>query len=443
MEPIVALVGRPNVGKSTLFNRLTKSKNAIVDNTPGITRDRLYGEAKWDDNTFIIIDTGGLDHFSADPMATSIIQQAYIAMEEADIILFITDARHGLIAQDYEIANILRKSKKPVLLVVNKVDEQSLEHLSYDFYALGFNELFPVSSVQGYGLNDLQTRLNVLIIPEEQDHKKNDEDICRIAVIGKPNAGKSSMINKLAGKERLLVSDIPGTTRDAIDTTITFNNKPYIFIDTAGIRKKARINENIEYYSVVRALKSIKRADVTLLMIDASEGISEQDTKLAGYISEANTSVIICLNKWDTIKMEPKKYLHYLDTIRVRLKFIPFAPMVTISALTGRHLNKIFPVIDKVYNQFSLRISTNRVNNLLKQASEAHTPPYIRNYKRLKFYYATQISTKPPTFIIFTNYPKDVHFSYERFLSNQIREHLGLKHTPIRLFFKQRKSKRR
>ena len=310
MEPIVALVGRPNVGKSTLFNRLTKSKNAIVDNTPGITRDRLYGEAKWDDNTFIIIDTGGLDHFSADPMATSIIQQAYIAMEEADIILFITDARHGLIAQDYEIANILRKSKKPVLLVVNKVDEQSLEHLSYDFYALGFNELFPVSSVQGYGLNDLQTRLNVLIIPEEQDHKKNDEDICRIAVIGKPNAGKSSMINKLAGKERLLVSDIPGTTRDAIDTTITFNNKPYIFIDTAGIRKKARINENIEYYSVVRALKSIKRADVTLLMIDASEGISEQDTKLAGYISEANTSVIICLNKWDTIKMEPKKYLH-------------------------------------------------------------------------------------------------------------------------------------
>ncbi len=437
MKPIVAVVGRPNVGKSTFFNRVTKSRDALVDNFPGVTRDRLYRDAKWEDTEFTLVDTGGFLEDDDDTFAPHIRAQIAQAVEEADAIILMLDGKGGISPFDRDMIHMLRDIHKPVFYAVNKIDgaEQEL-HLS-DFYSLGLDaaEIYPVSAEHGYGIPDFLDDLIKILPPSEPDAA---QEMIRIAVVGRPNAGKSSLINRILGQDRLVVSDVPGTTRDAVDTVCTVNGKQYCLVDTAGIRRKSKVSRKIEKFSVIKALKSLDRCDVALIVMDAQEGVTDQDITIAGYAHERGCGCILLINKWDLVEEKDTRTLRkYMDEVRRQAPFLHFAPVLTVSALTGQRMPKIFNLVESVYAQYCTRVGTGKLNQIMIE-SLTHKEPPMHNGKRLKFYYTTQISAKPPTFVSFVNYPEAVHFSYQRYLINRIREGAGLTVTPIRLILRQR-----
>ena len=437
MKPIVAIVGRPNVGKSTFFNRITRSKDALVDNFPGVTRDRIYGDASWNDIEFTLVDTGGFLLEDEDDFTQQIRFQVQQAIEDADVITLLLDGKQGISPFDKDIVEILRSITKPVFYAVNKIDGEEQEKNMYDFCSLGIEKLYPVSAEHRYGVSDFLDDL-VLALPEFAPEKS--QDIIKLAVVGRPNVGKSSLINRILGENRLLVTDIPGTTRDAIDTICNINGKSFLLIDTAGIRRKGKVSKKLEKFSIIKALRSLDRCDVALIVMDADEGITEQDINIAGYAFERGCGCILLLNKWDLIEKDTNTAKKYYDRLRMEAKYLSFAPAITISALTGQRVSKIFKLVDEVYSQYAMRIGTGQLNRILDQAIKKNEPS-LHKGKRLKFYYATQVSAKPPTFICFVNYPDAVHFSYKRYLINQIRAEAGLDKTPVRLFFRQRTGK--
>ena len=439
MKPIVAVVGRPNVGKSTLFNALCGERIAIVEDTPGVTRDRIYAQVEWLDKSFDIIDTGGIEPDSGDIILSQMREQAEIAIASADVIIFMTDVRQGLVDADSKVADMLRRSRKPVILVVNKVDnfDKYMPDV-YEFYNLGIGEPHPISAQSKLGLGDMLEAV-VENFPEDADAGEED-DRAKIAIIGKPNVGKSSLVNFLCGENRTIVSDIAGTTRDAIDQEVTFNGKEYVFIDTAGIRRKSRIKEEIERYSIIRALTAVERADVAIIMIDATEGVTEQDAKIAGIAHEAGKGIVIAVNKWDAIEKDDKTIYKYTNELRQVLSFMPYASLMFISAKTGQRVNKMYETIDAVLENTSLRIQTGVLNEILAEAVAMQQPPADRG-RRLKIYYMTQVGVKPPTFVIFVNDKKLMHFSYTRYLENRIREAFGFAGTPLRFIVRERKDK--
>ncbi len=428
MKPIVAIVGRPNVGKSTLFNKLVGERAAIVEDTPGVTRDRLYRETEWCGTEFVLVDTGGLEPRNNDFMMTKIKQQAEVAMQEADVILFICEIKAGITALDEEIAYILRKKNKPVILVVNKVDDVTrVQDEIYEFWSLGFESLVPISAEHKANLGDMLDevveRINKLEFPEEEEGLK-------LALIGRPNAGKSSLTNRLCGTERSIVSDIAGTTRDAIDTAFEYNEEKYVIIDTAGIRRKSKIEESLEYYSVLRAIKSIRRADVSVLMLDAREGVTDQDKRIAGLAHDEKKPIIITVNKWDLIEKNNKTLKDFEAIVRSELPFLNYAPIMFISALTGQRVLKILETASFIYDEYTKRISTGLLNNILKEATIMNAPP-TRKGRVVKINYATQVSVAPPIFALFCNHPDILHFSYLRYLENKFREAFGFEGCPI------------
>jgi GTP-binding protein len=433
-KPVVAIVGRPNVGKSTFFNYVTGKRISIIDDTPGVTRDRIYAEAEWRGRKFTLIDTGGIEPYTEDKIMQQMKRQAELAIELANVIIFMVDLKDGLTANDAEIANILRKSNKPVVLAVNKSDkvgETPAE--AYEFYNLAMGEMVAISSIHGLGMGDLLDEV-FKHFPEENE-EDYDEDVIKVAVIGKPNSGKSSLVNRILGEERVIVSDIPGTTRDAIDTYFEKGDDKYIFIDTAGIRRKSRITENIERYSVIRSWSAVDRADVCLLMIDAVDGVTEQDTKIAGYAHEQGKASVIIINKWDLIEKSTGILEEYRKTVYEKLGFMTYAPVLFISAKTGQRIEKLFELIKHVSEQASMRISTGMLNDVVNEAIAMVQPPSDKG-KRLKIYYATQSSVKPPTFVIFINNEELFHYSYERYLENQLRKSFGFKGTPIKFKYR-------
>ncbi|MBU4260543.1 MAG: ribosome biogenesis GTPase Der [Proteobacteria bacterium] len=439
--PLVALVGRPNVGKSTLFNRITKARKAIVDPTPGVTRDRHYEKVTVNDRQFILVDTGGIEIARDETMSSLIQQQTQQAIEEADIIVLLLDARGGLLAEDYEVVNMLRRVDKPFFHVVNKIDgPEQEETLLAQFYELGIDRLWGVSAEHGYGVAYFLENLVASMAPAEEGEVLPDDTI-KIACIGRPNVGKSSLINRLLGEERMVVSEIPGTTRDAVDTLLERNGRNYLLIDTAGIRRKGKVTEKLEKFSVMRALSTLERCDIALLLIDAGEGITEQDTKVISYALERGRACLLLVNKWDLVKNEKKQQKKILEEVAMATRFMEYAPVLNISALTGAGTNRIFSVLDEVYKQYTAKFSTNMINNILRKAVETHNPS-LHKGKRLKFYYTTQVGIKPPTFIIFVNYPKGVHFSYHRFLANQFSAGLGLDKIPVKIILKERQRKK-
>lgn len=436
MKPIVAIVGRPNVGKSTLFNRLAGQRLSIVDDTPGVTRDRLYVDVEWLNHQFTIIDTGGIEPNTDDIILSQMRQQAEIAMQTANVIMFIVDVKQGLTDSDMHVANMLRKTRKPVVLVVNKVDNMKQENFDvYEFYNLGLGEPIPISAGQALGLGDMLDEV-VKYFPDDIENNK-DDDAIKVAIIGKPNAGKSSLINKIIGEDRLIVSDIAGTTRDAVDTPITIDNQKFIFIDTAGMRRKSKVEDGIERYSIIRAVSAVERCDVAVLLIDASEGITDQDTKIAGIAHERGKAAIIAVNKWDKINKDDKTMNKFIKDIETELKYMPYAPMLFISALTGQRVNRLFEMIKMVSENHTLRISTGLLNDVIIEATAMNQPPSDKG-KQLKIYYVTQVSVKPPTFIIFVNDKQLMHFSYQRYLENQLREAFGFKGTPLHFIIRER-----
>lgn len=434
-KPIVAIVGRPNVGKSTLFNKMAGRRISIVEDRPGVTRDRIYTEVEWLDNTFTLIDTGGIEPYSEDIILQQMKRQAELAIETAHVIVFLVDAQEGITSSDQEVANMLRKSKKNVLLACNKVDSPKYKDLVYEFYNLGIGEPIGISAGQALGLGDLLDEI-VKLLPKNAE-EEYDEFVTKVAVVGKPNVGKSSLINKMLGENRVIVSDIPGTTRDAIDTTFIVGEDQYVLIDTAGMRKKGKISESIEYYSVVRSLAAIERCDVALIVIDAKEGVSEQDSKIAGFVHEQGKAAIIIVNKWDLVEKDDKTIEKYKEDIKKELPFMSYAPMLFISALTGQRVHKIIELIKYVSNQHAMRISTGMVNDIINEAVLMNQPS-ISGGRRLKILYSTQVSVKPPTFAIFVNDPEILHFSYERYLENQLRKSFGFEGTPIRFLIRKR-----
>ncbi|MBP7059051.1 MAG: ribosome biogenesis GTPase Der [Lachnospiraceae bacterium] len=438
-KPIVAIVGRPNVGKSTLFNVLAGERISIVNDTPGVTRDRIYCESSWLDKSFTVIDTGGIEPYSDDLILKEMRAQAMIAMESADIIVFLTDIKSGLTDADSEVANMLRKSKKPVLLVVNKVDDfNKMRALVYEFYNLGIGEPIPISAASKLGLGDFLDKL----VSDFPDSKKSEEDDTpKIAIIGKPNVGKSSLVNYLSGEKRAIVSDIPGTTRDAIDTKVRFNNKDYIFIDTAGLRRKSKIKEILERYSIVRAVAAVEKADAVILMIDGTEGVTEQDAKIAGIAHERGKGIIIAVNKWDAVEKDDKTIYRMKEKIHQTLSFMPYAVIIFISAKTGQRTGKIFETIDLVISNNNLRIQTGILNEIISEAVAMQQPPTDKG-RRLKIFYATQVSVKPPTFVLFVNYKDLMHFSYVRYLENRIRDSFGFEGTTIHFITREREGEK-
>ncbi len=434
MTSIVAIVGRPNVGKSTLFNRIIRTRKAIVENEPGVTRDRNYGEARWNDRSFTIIDTGGFEPVSRDRLPAQIREQIQLAMDESDLILFVMDGKEGLTSADQEIDRLLRAKHRPVIYSVNKIDGPNHEGRVFDFYALGVERLFSVSASHGYGVEEL---LDELASELPESAAPIDEQRTRVAVVGRPNVGKSSWINRILGQRRLLVDDRPGTTRDAIDTAFEIGSRKYLLIDTAGIRKKKKISLRLEKYCVVEALKSIDRCDVALFLLDASEKVTEQDARIGGFIQEKGRACVIAVNKWDQVKKDNTTVSSYTKEIREDLKHLSYAPIVFISALTGQRVRKTLDLIDLVAVAHQKRVATGRLNAFLRDAVQK-VPPPIRKRKRGKIYFMTQTSTKPPTFVAFVNDPGVIHFSYERYLLNQIREQLGFEGTPIRIYFRPR-----
>lgn len=434
--PLVAVVGRPNVGKSTLFNKLIGQKLSIVEDTPGVTRDRIYSKCEWRNREFMLIDTGGIEPNTDDIILAQMRRQAEIAIEKADVIIFLVDLKSGVTANDSEVANMLIKSGKPIVLAVNKCDligEVPLE--LYEFYNLGIGEPFPVSSLHGHGTGDLLDEV-FEYFPEKVEEDYSDEYI-KVAVIGKPNVGKSSLINKIAGEERTIVSNIAGTTRDAIDTVIEKNEGKFVFIDTAGIRKKSKVIERIEKYSVLRAYMAVDRADVCVIVIDAETGFTEQDSKVAGYAHEQGKASIIAINKWDVIEKNDKTMKEYTDRLKNDFSFMSYVPFVFISALTGQRIDRLFELIKFVNEQNCMRISTGMLNDVLSYATTRVHPPSDKG-KRLKIYYITQASTKPPTFVTFVNNSDLFHFSYQRYIENQIRATFGLDGTPVRFIVRER-----
>ena len=436
-KPVVAIVGRPNVGKSTLFNALAGERISIVQDTPGVTRDRIYAEVSWLDHNFTMIDTGGIEPDSNDIILSQMREQAEIAIATADVIMFIVDVRQGLQDSDSKVADMLRRSGKPVVLVVNKVDsfEKYMADV-YEFYNLGIGDPFPVSAASMLGLGDMLDEV-VKYFPE---YKKDDEedDRPKIAIIGKPNVGKSSLINKLAQEDRVIVSDIAGTTRDAIDTDIKYNGKEYVFIDTAGLRRKNKIKEEIERYSIIRAVTAVERADVCIIVIDATEGVTEQDAKIAGIAHDRGKGIIIAVNKWDAIEKDDKTIYRHTEKIRDILSFMPYAEIIFISAKSGQRLNKIFETIDVVIENNSMRVATGVLNEIVTEAVAMQQPPSDKG-KRLRIYYTTQVSVKPPTFVTFVNDKQLMHFSYTRYLENRIRDTFGFRGTALRFIIRERK----
>jgi len=433
-EPVVAIVGRPNVGKSTLFNRLIQKRLAIEESTPGVTRDRIYGQVEWCGRQFWVIDTGGLT-FEEDQIAREIFFQVQMALDEAQVILLVVDVRSGLLPLDYTIAEMLRKADKPVLLAANKAE--AAEAAVADFFALGLGEPQPVSGAHGLGTGDLLDKI-VAHLPVAEI--SSEDDNLRIAVIGRPNVGKSSLVNKLAGAERVIVSDVPGTTRDAIDLLIERDGRRYRIVDTAGIRKKSKIAENVEYYSVLRAIRAAEDADVVLVLLDAVAGVTEQDKHIAGIAHEAGRALILVVNKWDSVEKDEKTMDEFRRKIRDELAYLSYAPILFISALTGQRVQRVFVLADYVAEQHALRISTAKLNELLADAM-AVTPPPSKKGRQLKIFYMTQIKVKPPTFVVFVNDPELVHFSYLRFLENKLRETYGFEGTPLRLLLRRRTRK--
>ncbi len=435
-KPVVAVVGRPNVGKSTLFNYIAGRRISIVEDTPGVTRDRIYEEVEWRSRKFTLIDTGGIEPYSEDIIMQQMKRQAEVAIETADVIIFMVDAKAGLTASDREVATMLRKTKKPVILCVNKVDRVGEPPADvYEFYNLGLGDMITISSVHGLGIGDLLDEAYKHFPEEEEDGY--DEDVIKVAVIGKPNAGKSSLINKVLGEDRVIVSDIPGTTRDAIDTYAERGGDKFVFIDTAGIRRKSKITESIEKYSIIRSWTAVERADVCLIMIDAVDGVTEQDTKIAGYAHDQGKASIIIVNKWDLVEKETGTLEEYRKVVMEKLGFMTYAPVMFISAKTGQRVDKIFELIKFVANQAAFRISTGMLNDLINEAVSMVQPPSDKG-KRLKIYYMTQSGVKPPTFIIFVNNMELMHYSYQRYIENHLRKSFGFEGTPIKFFLRQK-----
>ncbi len=438
MKPIVSIVGRPNVGKSTFFNRITRSRAALVDDFPGVTRDRHYGDATWDEVTFTLVDTGGFSDQDEEGFADQIRQQILIAIEDSDVIVHMLDGKGGVSPFDDEITQVLRSQKRPVFYVVNKIDGAEQEINLSDFYSLGIDQLYPISAEHRYGVNDFLDEL-ITALPKAGT-EPDPEKMISLAVVGRPNVGKSSLINKILGEDRLLVSDTPGTTRDAIDTICQIKGNTYRLIDTAGIRRKGRVKQKLEKFSIIKALRGLDRSDVALIVIDADEGITEQDISIAGYAYDRGCGCIFLLNKWDLVDKEETSVGEYYKMLKMQAKFLSYAPVISISALTGLRIPKIFNQIERVYDQYARRVGTGELNRIL-QAATASKEPSMYKGRRLKFYYVTQAGTKPPTFICFVNFPNAVHFSYKRYLINQIKEQTGLKDVPIRLIFRLRTGK--
>ena len=439
MKPIVAIVGRPNVGKSSLFNRLVGKKVSIVEDTPGVTRDRIYADAEWRGRQFLMIDTGGIEPKESDELLVNMRRQAEAAIELAHVTIFVVDLKTGVTAADAEIASMLQKSKKPVIVAVNKTDKVGeLPPDFYEFYNLGLGDPVAVSALQSLGLGDLLDEA-YNHFPEEEEADE-DDDIIRVAVIGRPNAGKSSLINRVVGEERVIVSNIAGTTRDAVDTYVEKDGQKYLFIDTAGIRRKSKVDEKIEKFSVIRALAAIDRADICLIVIDGNEGIAEQDAKIAGYAHEEGKASIVLVNKWDLVSKETGTMNEYKKRVQEQLSFMTYAPIEFISAKTGSRVDKIYPIIDKVAKMHATRIKTGALNDIINEATLKVQPPSDKG-KRLKIYYGTQPSTKPPTFVIFVNNKDLAHFSYIRYLENQIRDAFELEGTPVRFIIRERGEK--
>ena len=438
-KPVVAIVGRPNVGKSTLFNVLAGEMISIVKDTPGVTRDRIYADVSWLDQDFTLIDTGGIEPESSDIILSQMREQAQIAIDTADVIIFITDVRQGLVDADSKVADMLRRARKPVILAVNKVDNfDKFMPDVYEFYNLGIGDPNPVSASSRLGIGDLLDAV-VSYFPEKTEEEEEDERP-RVAIVGKPNVGKSSIINKLLGENRVIVSDIAGTTRDAIDTEIVHDGREYVFIDTAGLRRKSKIKEELERYSIIRTVTAVERADVVLMVIDAVEGVTEQDAKIAGIAHERGKGVIIVVNKWDAIEKNDKTMREYEGKIRNVLSYMPYAEIMYISAKTGQRIHKLFEMIDMVIENQSLRIATGVLNEIMTEAVAMQQPPSDKG-KRLKLYYITQVSLKPPTFVIFVNDKELMHFSYTRYLENKIREAFGFRGTSLKFFIRERKEK--
>lgn len=438
-KAILAIVGRPNVGKSTLFNTLAGEKISIVEDHPGVTRDRIYADVTWLNHSFSMIDTGGIEMDSKDKMLKHMREQADIAIDTADVILFLVDVRQGLVDADFKVADMLRKSGKPVILVVNKVDnfEKYMPDV-YEFYNLGIGDPHPISAASKLGIGDMLDAVLELFDLEKIEEEEDDRP--KIAIVGKPNAGKSSLINNLLGENRVIVSDVAGTTRDAIDTEIFYNGTEYVFIDTAGLRRKSKIKENIERYSIIRTVAAIERSDVVILMIDATEGVSEQDAKIAGIAHDRGRGLIIAVNKWDAIEKDNHTVKEYTKKVRDILSFVPYAEIIFISALTGQRTKKIFDLLETVIENHAMRIQTGVLNEILMEAVALQQPPSDKG-KRLKLFYMTQVSTKPPTFVLFVNKKELMHFSYQRYIENRIRDTFGFMGTPIRIFIRERKEK--
>lgn len=436
-KPIVAIVGRPNVGKSTLFNTLAGEKISIVKDTPGVTRDRIYAEVTWLDKTFTMIDTGGIEPESSDVILSQMREQAQIAIDTADVIIFMTDVRQGLVDSDAKVADMLRRSRKPVVLVVNKVDSfQKFLMDTYEFYNLGIGDPVPISAASMLGLGDMLEK--VVEHFDEHAGEEEEEEIPKIAVVGKPNVGKSSLINKILGEERVIVSDVAGTTRDAVDTRVTYHGKEYTFIDTAGLRRKNKIKEELERYSIIRTVTAVERADVVVMMIDATEGVTEQDAKIAGIAHDRGKGIVIAVNKWDAIEKNDKTIYKFTDRIRETLSFMPYAEIMFISAQTGQRIPKLFETIDMVLENQTLRIQTGVLNEIITEAVAMQQPPSDKG-KRLKIFYTTQVAVKPPTFVVFVNDKELMHFSYTRYLENKIREAFGFKGTSLKFIIRERK----
>ena len=436
-KPIVAVVGRPNVGKSTLFNALAGENISIVKDTPGVTRDRIYADVTWLDHHFTLIDTGGIEPDSGDIILSQMREQAQIAIDTADVIIFMTDVKQGLVDSDGKVADMLRRSKKPVVLCVNKVDSyQKFIADVYEFYNLGIGDPMPISAANRQGIGDMLDEV-VKHFPQGSEGEEEDERP-KIAIVGKPNVGKSSIINKLTGENRVIVSDIAGTTRDAIDTDIIYNGKEYVFIDTAGLRRKNKVKEELERYSIIRTVSAVERADVVLMVIDATEGITEQDAKIAGIAHDRGKGIVIVVNKWDAIEKNDKTIYEFQNKIRETLAYMPYAEMVFVSAVTGQRLPKLFETIDMVIENQTLRIATGVLNEIITEAVALQQPPSDKG-KRLKIYYTTQVAVKPPTFVIFVNDKQLMHFSYTRYLENRIRDTFGFKGTSLRFIIRERK----
>lgn len=434
-KPVVAIVGRPNVGKSTIFNRIVGERVSIVEDVPGVTRDRIYNSAEWLGKEFNIIDTGGID-LSDEPFLEQIRAQAEIAIDEADVIIFITNGREGVTDADEQVAKILYRSNKPIVLAINKVDNPEMCDQIYDFYSLGFGEPYPISGSHGLGLGDMLDAVRAHFPKEEEE--EYPDDTVKFSLIGRPNVGKSSILNALLGEDRVIVSDIAGTTRDAIDTTYTFDGQDYVMIDTAGMRKRGKVYESTEKYSVLRAMRAIERSDVVLVVINAEEGIREQDKRIAGYAHDAGRAIIIVVNKWDAINKDEKTINVWTEDIREQFQFLSYAPIVFVSAKTKQRLNNLFPLINQVSDNHSLRVQSSMLNDVISDAVAMNPSPMDKG-KRLKIFYTTQVAVKPPTFVVFVNDPELMHFSYERFLENRIRDAFPFDGTPIRVIARKRK----